>query len=534
MKTTLRHLSLSGGLAILVMLASPCMADAAVLNLNGQDIDAEASGDMVIREGVTMVSEDLLQDEMHLTLDKDGKQFTFSNAYKNFSLEGAVGSDTLLLNGGEKKMSVDAQSIDGKLFVPLRPVIELFGDIGWVGADQTVYARYDYNDQLDIPRVQVSDTPIRYEVPLNSSITAENGETPIRVTDGGTLIEKRDANNNLIAVQIGDKPLIQPQNEGNILRWGSYEVEDDYLYWMEQPDPSREITDDQQWYLYIQERKDGAKPECIDHGSYNEVLSVSPTGGMLNNCDFKNGNIIWLRGEKRTGQFEARLYQHDTGETITLDSLPFDNRIFTSVTMEVALGKEDAFWTRAYFMESMREYGTMKRLHLDTGEVEDFSQGYNLLNPFVAGDHLVIRVKPEGNNFMPDLEKPGTYISGELWVYDLKKDAWAFKVDNDQAMIGEENVISTPVILDDTHITVRTDSTYGYSMPIIDLANGTMHATVDDNNVPLMFLPYGLVDETTTVGDIQSVGKDGSCMATFQTRIDGMITPGYAPVYFEW
>lgn len=534
MKTTLRRIGLSGGLVLCVMLALPSVADAAVLNLNGQDIDAEASGDMVIRDGVTMVSEDILRDEMYLTLEKDKKSFKLENVYKDFVLEGAVDSDTLSLNGEEKKMSVAAQSVDGKLFVPLRPVIELFGDIGWGGADQTVYARYDYNDQVEIPLVQASDTPIKYEVPLNSSVAAENGETPIRVTDDGTLIEKRDANNNLIAVQIGDKPLIQPQNEGNILRWGSYEVEDDYLYWMEQPDPSQEITDDQQWYLYIQERKDGAKPECIDHGSYNEVLSVSPTGGMLNNCDFKNGNIIWLRGDKSSGKFEARLYQRDTGEITTLDSLPFDGRVFTQVTMEVSLGEHDAFWTRAYFMESMREYGTMKRMHLETGEIEEFSQGYNLLNPFVIGDYLVIRVKPEGNNFVPDPDKLGTYISGELWVYDLKKDAWAFKVDNDQAMIGEENVISTPVILDDSHITVRTDSTYGYSMPIIDLANGTMHATVDDNNVPLMFLPYGLVDETTTVGDMQSMGKDGSCMATFQTRIDGTITPSYAPVYFEW
>ena len=533
MKKVLRRVSIIVGLALLIIFVSANDAGAAEINLNGRSIDAEASGDMVIRDGVTMVSEDFLQDEMYLTLEKDGKSFRLENTYKDFVLEGATDSDVLRLNGEEKKMSKTVQSVDGQLFLPLRPVIEWFGDIGWVDRDQTVYARFDYNDQLDLPLVQVSDESVKYDRPTDF-LTVGEGETPILMTDDGTIVEKRDENNNLIAIQTEDEVLIQPQHEDNILRWGSYEIEEDYLYWMEQPNPSFEITDDQKWYLYIQERKTGAQPKCIDSGSYNEVLTVSPTGGMLNNSDFKNGNIIWLRGDKSSGQFEARLYQHDTGEVTTLERLPFDENIFTSVTMEVAIGENDVFWTRAYFMEGMREYGIMKRMHLDTGEVEEFSRGYNLLNPFIAGDYLIIRAKPEGNNWMPNPEKPGTDISGELWVYDLNKNEWRFKVDNHLEQIGEQFYILTPVLLDDTHISVRTNHDTGYSMPIIDLEQGTIHEIMNENSEPLIFNTYGLDDEMIKVGDIHSISSDGSCMATFRNKVDGATQLYYEPVYFQW
>lgn len=533
MKKFLRHVGITGGLVLLASVVFTSPADAALLNLNGQVINAEESGDMVIQNGVTMVSEDFLQDQMYLTLEKEDESFKLENVYKDFVLEGAVGSRVLSLNGEEKNMSADVRSVDGRLFVPLRPVIELFGDIGWVDADQMVYARYDYNDQLEIPMVTVSSESIEYEILANPDVAIDDG-TPIRATEEGIITEKRDENDNIMAIQIGDKTVIQPQHKDNVLRWDSYEIEDDYLYWMEHPNPTNEITDDQKWYLYIQERKDGAEPVCIDSGSYNDILTVSPTGGMLNNCDFKDGNIVWLRGDKSSGKFEARLYQHSTGEVTTLDSVPFDENVFTSLTMEVAVGASDAFWTRAYFMEGMREYGTMKRMHLDSGKVEEFSQGYNLLNPFVVGDYLIIRMKPEGNNFMPDMDKLCTYISGELWVYDLKENKWSFKVDNNLDLIGEKNVINTPVILDETHITVRTDSPDGYSMPIVDLENGTIHEAVNENNEALVFLPYGIVGEEQTVGDIKSVGSDGTCMATFRSRIDGIVASSYAPILFKW
>ena len=156
------------------------------------------------------------------------------------------------------------------------------------------------------------------------------------------------------------------------------------------------------------------------------------------------------------------------------------------------------------------------------------------MNPFVVGDYLIIRMKPEGNNFMPDTDKLGTYISGELWIYDLNENKWAFKVDNNLDLIGEKNVINTPVVLNDIHITVRTDSPDGYSMPIIDLEKGTIHETVNENNESLIYLPYGIVGESQTIGDIKSAGSDGTCMATFRSRINGTVVSSYAPIQFDW
>ena len=152
---------------------------------------------------------------MYLTLEKDGKSFRLENTYKDFVLEGATDSDVLRLNGEEKKMLKTVQSVDGQLFLPLRPVIEWFGDIGWVDRNQTVYARFDYNDQLDLPLVQVSDEPVKYDRPTDFLAVGE-GEKPIIMTDDGTIVEKRDENNNLIAIQTEDEVLIQPQHEDNI------------------------------------------------------------------------------------------------------------------------------------------------------------------------------------------------------------------------------------------------------------------------------------------------------------------------------
>ena len=81
MKKVLRRVSIIVGLALLIIFVSANDAGAAEINLNGRSIDAEASGDMVIRDGVTMVSEDFLQDEMYLTLEKDGKSFRLENTY---------------------------------------------------------------------------------------------------------------------------------------------------------------------------------------------------------------------------------------------------------------------------------------------------------------------------------------------------------------------------------------------------------------------------------------------------------------------
>lgn len=527
MKTMWRYCVMIAGLVLAGWMSVPGMAEAAILNVNGENLTIESSGKVLMQDGTTWVSEAFLQDEMFLTLAKEDERFTLTNAYEDFTLEGAVGSKVLRLNGDEKQMAAAAKSIDGTLYVPLRPLMEWFGEIAWDGSKQAIFARFDYNDQLNLPQAQLAEEPMRYDIPMNSGIVPDENDVPIYETSKGLMIEQRTNEDHLAAVRLGSKVLIAPQHEGNVLDSGSYAVEDDYLYWIEKPDPAIVMAGDPQWYLYIQERRDGAEPVCVDSGSYKAL----PSDYVLGNCSFKNGNIIWLRGDKDSDQIEARLYQHDTGKTTVLDSISVTSR----ETLEVELGDEDAFWTRSRLMEGMRQYGTLKRLHLSDGSVDNLSQGYNLLSPHVIGDHLIVRTKPEGNNFMPDLDHPGNVISTELWVYDLEKEAWSFKVDNHLALIGEKRVISMPIALDASHMTVGVNDGSGYHMPIVDLETGMVYDTANEENESLLFMQYGMVGEgQTAIRTIQPVFDMGSCMAAQQTMTNGVLSEIYVPIRFEW
>lgn len=527
MKKMWRYCVLIAGLVLAGWMSVPTMAEAAILNVNGENLTIEPSGKVLLQDGTTWVSEAFLQDEMFLTLDKEDARFTLTNAYEDFTLEGAVGSKVLRLNGDEKQMAAAAKNVDGTLYVPLRPLMEWFGEVAWDGNEQVVFARFDYNDQLNLPQAQLVEAPIRYDIPMNSGIVPDENEVPIYETSKGMMIEQRNTEDHLAAVRLGSKVLIAPQHEGNVLHGGSYAVEDDYLYWIEKPNPAILMAGDPQWYLYIQERRDGAAPVCVDSGSYKAL----PSDYVLGNCSFKNGNIIWLRGDKDSDQIEARLYQHNTGKTTVLDSIP----VTSNETLEVELGDEDAFWTRSRLMEGMRQYGTLKRMHLSDGSVDNLSQGYNLLSPHVIGDHLIVRMKPEGNNFMPDPDHPGNVISIELWVYDLEKEAWSFKVDNHLALIGENRVINMPIALDARHMTVSVDDGSGYHMPIVDLETGMVYDTANDSNGPLLFIPYGLIEEgETAIRMIHPVSDMGSCMAAQQTMTDGVFSDSHVPIRFDW
>ena len=153
----------------------------------------------------------------------------------------------------------------------------------------------------------------------------------------------------------------------------------------------------------------------------------------------------------------------------------------------------------------------------------------------MIGDNLIVRMKPEGNNFMPDLDHPGNVISTELWVYDLEKEAWSFKVDNHLALIGEKRVINMPIALDARHMTVSVNDGSGYHMPIVDLKTGMVYDTDNDSNGPLLFSTYGMIEEgETVIRKIQPVFDMGSCMAAQQTMTDGVLSDSYVPIKFEW
>lgn len=533
MKKHICHLAFAATAALALGIL-PCQADAATLDLNGQIIDtATTEGNVTIVGGTTMISEDFMEDALYLSVEKHGDNVTITNAGEDFSVSGTVGEKSLTFNGQQETLSAAITEKDGKVFLPLRPLLSHFGDVQWHGDDQSITVRYDYNDQIDLPVAEMTNETFHYEIDSAQAIIPENGLMPMRMTEDGMLYEKRNEADRLVSVGTEEEDLITPQHNGYLLKDTAYAIEDDYLYWVEYPDPSLVTTASLDWYLYIQERREGAEPVIIDQAPMNDLSEIRNGEGMLAICDFKNGNAIWMRAEKATGKTEIRLYQHETGKSQTLDSTSFDQNIFSTMTREVVIGDHDAFWSNLNLLNGMRMYGDMYRVSLDTGEVTQFSKGYNLCNPTLVDEYLIVRAKPDGNNFIPDMESETTaYVSGEFWIYDLKQGQWTFKVDTSLSMLGKSAVLNGVVVLNDRYFTVQAEGlTKPYDLPVIDLENGKVYTLINDQQETLQYSPWSMVEGA--VGEIRQEGTDGTCLV----RIYPDYTyDGYkrVPMKIEW
>lgn len=520
-----------GILAIVLLVASPDTAEAVTLDLNGSVIDIEQSdGDVVLENGTTMISENFLRDDLYLNVGKNGKQFSLKNNHDDFCVEGTVGENTLSFDEKTIPLSVSVSEIDGMLYFPLRPLLELFGTVDWNGETKDITVRYDYNDQLTLPEVTLADQPVHYEVATDSISEISSDSKAIRQTDQGMLCEKVTDLNYVTAVTLDGKSLIEPLHEEHIILGRCYAVEDDYLYWIEYPDPTLETTEDQQWYLYLQERTAGAEPICVDQGDFAELKTIGFGEYILQNCDFHQGNIIWLRGDGATKELQVRLYQHETGETVTLDSASLQEQ--PNVTMEVALGDNDAIWTRCYIVESARQYGTMYRYHLESQEREVFSEGFNLLNPIITGDYLITRLKPEGNNFIVN-GATGEYRSGVLWVYDLINNEWKFQITSQIHELEGNLIMTIPTVLDSTHIVLNFEGALeNNKMIVVDLQNGQAYHLEDNDGVSLKYDQNGWRDGA--VVEVQILGNNGISMMTLLRQTDNGLERTSYPVKIKW
>lgn len=490
----------------LAFLAAPVASQATTLDINGSYIEFDdTEQDLTILNGTTLVSDSFLADDFQMNIDRSGKSLTMTNAFNDFTFKGKIGEKAYTLNGEKKQLSVAISEKNGKVYLPLRSVMELFGTVDWYGDLDTVVVRYDFNDYLSLPNVTVAEEPLTYERKDNLPEPPKEGWQPVQQTENGLLYEKWNENNELTAVGNTDSDIITPIHEGYVLRHGAYAIENDYLYWVEHPPTDLITVQDLPWYLYIQERKEDAEPVCVDEGSFKDLQEQQFGIYLLDNCDFKNGNMIWLHGDKVAEQITAQLYRYDSGKKQILDSIPFGDPRYG---LEVALSSKDVIWTKLNLIGGRQQYGTMKRMDLERGSVSNFSQGYNLVNPIVVGDYLIIRSKPEGNNYLPD-EINGGNISSELWVYDLEKDEWKFKVTTDLPMLDKYAVFNIPVVIDETHITLTVEGMgYAYDMPIVDLKNGIVYTAVNREGTILRYGPWNF--EENAVYMIESKGSDGT------------------------
>ena len=92
-------------------------AEADTLDLNGSIIDMEQSdGDIVLENGITMISENFLRDDLYLNVGKNGKQFSLKNNHDDFCIEGSVGENTLSFNEKSIALPVSVSERDGILY----------------------------------------------------------------------------------------------------------------------------------------------------------------------------------------------------------------------------------------------------------------------------------------------------------------------------------------------------------------------------------------------------------------------------------
>lgn len=197
-----------------------------------------------------------------------------------------------------------------------------------------------------------------------------------------------------------------------------------------------------------------------------------------------------------------------------MDHFPVDKIPLKGVG--VTIGEKDAFWSNINYTDSvMNKYSTTSRVHLDGGKIELFSQGYNFIIPTIVG-----------NNFQFD-ENDASYISGELWVYDLTKNQWKFKVTSKLPTFSGDAVMEDIRVLNDTQIVPVVDVYLAdSSMLVVDLETATLHKVVDQEGHPMLIKDM--------LNAIESAGSDGSMLTTYSiTQSDGSTESVVYPVFFK-
>lgn len=526
------------GAALMVLvfcLCAPRAAEAATVDINGRLYDTADSAAVCVKEGTTLISEQVLSDDFYMTLTRDGDAYTLTNAYEDFRIEGRVGDDTFTLDGEQVvTMPVAAQEKDGVLYLPLRTLAECFGYVNWYGDEAQTLVRFDYNDLKHLPEATRSETAFTgdfvgeaaIEVPQGHLIAAEIAEGPLYLT----LDEKG------YAVSLGtlETPFIRTQHEG--YRLCAYWFDENDVYWWEAPYTDGAATS----YLYIQARVEGAQPvllaECED--SYTHLYGKDATACC-------NGNVLWAAPNAAGDELALWLYRSATGDTEKLDSMPLADGF--GATIQVALDDHRAVWsTRRHVKQNIPQddekwalsasYGDLKCYDLAIGTTTNLSQGYNLIGPALVGDYLLVQTALQEGESAQD--------NDAFWVYDLANERWCYQVRPSALGIntaaGESWYLMAPMRLDDDHVALSAAGlSTAYTLPVLDLENGTAHPVQQSDGSPLVCYPNNALPSELDEGEryldgVQPPNALGRCLAMVRFVKDGECLEEAWPLRFEW
>ena len=458
------------------LFAGAAQADTAALIINGYPVE---SREYVIEDGVTMVSENFMRDELHLSVTRNQNEVTFFNDEIGFTVRMSVGDTAYFLNDDEKAFPRAVAEKEGTVYLPLRAFAENFGEVHWNEAQRGIAVYYDYNKMVAVPEAKMLETPIVYEMIADAEIPEMPGRKPVTEDNGAVYYEERDDNAELKRVFSSEKVLIEPVHAG--YRLGQeYRVAEDYVYWIEYP----RYSEQQRWYMYIKSREADAEPVCADEGSY-ELLTQIPYGTyILNNVCYSNGRIAYLYCDEAKN-LEIRFYDLADGKPRVLDSISIVEH--PSASMQVALNDSEVIWKKLLFFSNGGNYGTMYRYDTTNQQVRPFYEGCNFTAPVLTDDYLLVRSIPKGQNFL--LEN-GQFMSGQIWAYSLKEESWRCRIDTSMLSAEGDHVFNGPVVLDDSHITLNVESMIDYAMPVVNLDKGEISIVRNRDGEALMYSPF--------------------------------------------
>lgn len=479
------------GAALAVAAVIPQSASAATLDINGNMVD---EGVKMVK-GTTMIAQDNLRDVLMLNLTMDNKKFTLTNDDKTVTIEGTVGKKTLLVNDEKLSLPVPATFKDEQLWLPLRPLMETFGQVDWDSESRRVRATFDYTRFNALPAAKPATTTIPYEIMVNSGVGAlGDSDVPINVDyEGLGILTEMYEEGVLVSVNNGQGPVIKPMHDGYQLhalnaQANGYAYDSKAFCWQEVP--STAGTDKDRAYLYIQARQDGAAPICLDEFS----LDVD-NGTVLSDVAYRNGKVVWSSVNRKTHQFILKCYDLDTQKTQILEDVGLPQLVQGSFyDTHVTVGDDVAACMVAAPSDSMRYFGTVTRYDLG-GKTDKkvIGRGYNLLMPEIYGDRLLVVAASGASNVMA---QPKPLAPTDLWCYDLKSDQWCYRVPATlSGTTASDYRQGIPTYLDSNHAVLDLlDVGTPYDLMILDVAKGTFATTKNKQGNVLQYAPSDMTD----------------------------------------
>lgn len=517
-------------------ICQPAAAKAATLDINGHTIAADDAGQVLMKNGTTMVSETVLKDAFFLDVTRDGDDYTLTNAYGDFTIHGSIGADSFTMDGDMVvALPEPALQKDDQLYLPLRALAECFGAVHWYGDRGETLVRFDYNDVARLAEAPLSTEPLAGAFVVNGGFgDTDEDMRIITQTHEGVIFEKLNDQGYAVAVgNAGDKNFITVQHENYALH--DYDFDDDYCYWWESPLASGETTS----YLYFQARSEGAEPQLLAESDFVASHDAGARSMSEWMTAYHSGNLLWAVQDARAENLELWLYESASDRTTRLDCLPAD------AGMMVALGDDTAVWTTARTVpQSYNEdanglildatYGDLKCCDLATGEITNLSQGYNFSGPVIAGDNLIVQTR------LQEGEDPAAYES--LWVYDLAAQQWRCRVTHASLGIDETNAYITKVrALDDSHVAIFASGFRDpYTLPVLDLTAGSVHKVYSAGSDEYIYClgsesqAEDLTQGTIYVEDLQIQNKTGENIATVTQLREGEMDQLFWAMDFSW